>query len=240
MAPLKLYADLASWWPLLSPPEEYAGEARFFLQVLGEPSPAQRRSLVEFGSGGGSNAFHLKGHVDMTLVDIAPQMLAVSQAINPECEHRVGDMRSVRLGRVFDVVFIHDAIMYMTTAADLRLAIETAFVHCAPGGVALIVPDHVRETFEPGTEHGGRDGAGRGLRYLEWTFDPNPADSTYLVHYAFLLRTGTAVHVEHDEHEEGLFASADWLRLLREVGFAPRQVTDEYGRAVFLATKPLA
>ena len=29
-------------------------------------------------------------------------------------------MRSVRLGRTFDAVFVHDAIAYMTTEDDLR------------------------------------------------------------------------------------------------------------------------
>ena len=35
-------------------------------------------------------------------------------------------LRTLRLGRAFDVVFIHDAIDYMTTHHDLRLALETA------------------------------------------------------------------------------------------------------------------
>ncbi len=60
-------------------------------------------------------------------------MLAVSLRLNPECESVEGDMRTVRLGRQFDCVFIHDAIVYMTTGADLRRAIQTAFVHCEPG-----------------------------------------------------------------------------------------------------------
>ena len=36
----------------------------------------------------------------------------------------------------FDAVFVHDAVVYMTTEADLALAIKTAFVHCRPGGIA--------------------------------------------------------------------------------------------------------
>src|SRR5205085_2770976 len=101
------------------------------------------------------------------------------------CEHLVGDIRTARLDRLFDIVFIHDAITYMTTETDLRQAMETAFVHCQPGGTALFVPDYVRETFEPRSDHGGEDGEdGRGLRYLEWAFDPDPTDTTYEVHYA--------------------------------------------------------
>ena len=47
-------------------------------------------------------------------------MLALSATLNPECEHLEGDMRTLRLGRTFDVVFIHDAISYLTTEDDLR------------------------------------------------------------------------------------------------------------------------
>jgi hypothetical protein len=238
MSPLKLYDELAQWWPLLSAPEDYADEAAFFLQALDDPTAPRPRTMVEFGSGGGNNALHLKAHFTMTLVDVAPGMLAISRALNPECEHVEGDMRTVRLGRVFDTVFIHDAIEYMTTEADLRQAIETAFVHCKPGGVALFVPDHVRETFQPATDHGGHDGVGRGLRYLEWQFDPDVADTRYTTHYAILLREGDDVRVEHDWHECGLFARADWMRLLTSAGFEPDRVTDAYNRDVFVASKP--
>ncbi len=88
----------------------------------------------------------------MTLVDLSEDMLAVSRELNPECEHLPGDMRTVRLGRTFDAVFVHDAIEYMTTEADLRQAIATAYEHCRPGGVAVLVPDDIAENFEPATD----------------------------------------------------------------------------------------
>ena len=97
-------------------------------------------------------------------------------------------MRSVRLGRIFDCVFVHDAVGYMTSESDLRRAMETAFVHCRPGGAALFAPDHVRENFRPSTDHGGHDAGARGLRYLEWTWDPDPTDTTCVADYAYLLR----------------------------------------------------
>src|SRR5262245_15324138 len=43
---------------------------------------------------------------------------ALAVKLNPECEHIVGDMRSMQLDRTFDVVFIHDAIAYMTNESD--------------------------------------------------------------------------------------------------------------------------
>jgi hypothetical protein len=44
------------------------------------------------------------------------------------------------------------------------MAIETADVHCRPGGVALFAPDYVRENFKPTTDHGGEAGPSRSIR----------------------------------------------------------------------------
>jgi SAM-dependent methyltransferase len=227
----KLYRELASWWPLLSAPADYAEEATFHRRVLVDACVLPPTTLLELGCGGGNNASHLKAHFRMTLVDLSPSMLAVSRALNPECEHVEGDMRSVRLGRLFDAVFVHDAVVYMTSESDLRSALATAFVHCRPGGAALFCPDHVRENFRPRTSHGGHDGAERSLRYLEWTWDPDPSDTTYESHMAYLLREpdGT-VRVEHDRHLFGLFGRNDWLRLLAEVGFEPRVLPFEHSQ----------
>ncbi|MEX2300951.1 MAG: class I SAM-dependent methyltransferase [Bryobacterales bacterium] len=239
----KLYTTLADWWPLLSAPEEYAEEAAIYGKYLNIGDPPAR-TLVEFGSGGGSNASYLKQQFQMTLVDLAPGMLAVSSKLNPECEHIQGDMRTARLGREFDRVFIHDAICYMTSTDELRSAIETAFVHCRPGGAALFAPDFLRETFRPSTDHGGNDGERRSLRYLEWTWDPDPADNTYLVDYAYVLRDEDgSVRVEHDRHVEGFFARRQWLDILTDVGFQPEAVPFEHSEVdtaleLFLATKP--
>lgn len=236
---LKLYSELATWWPLLSPPDEYAEEAAFFWEAMANVGLPPLPTLLELGSGGGSNAFYLKKHfAEVTLTDLSPGMLAVSRNLNPECEHIEGDMCSLRLGRTFDVVFIHDAIDYMTTAEMLRQALETAFIHCKPGGLALIVPDHTQETFEPSTDHGGTDGDGRGLRYLEWTYDPDEGDNQYTTEYVYVLREGNQpVRVEHEQDVGGLFPRAEWLRLLREAGFQPEIIHDDYDRDLFVARK---
>lgn len=236
---MKLYNELAAWWPLLSAPEDYAEEAEFYRNLLQKHLKPAARRLLELGSGGGNNALHLKPYFQMTLVDLSEGMLEVSRNLNPECEHLQGDMRLVRLGRTFDAVFVHDAVMYMITQADLRSAMQTAFVHLEPGGAALFAPDWVRETFVPGTSHGGHDGEGRGLRYLEWVYDPDPNDTAYVVEFAYLLREGNQTWVEHDRHYDGIFPRADWLRLLAEVGFeAPEPVVDGYGRDLFIGVKP--
>ena len=162
---MKLYTDLAPWWPLMSAPADYAEEAGIYLHALLGASARPPRSLLELGSGGGNNASHMKAAFEeVVLADLSPGMLAVSRSLNPECGHVEGDMRTVRAGREFDRVFVHDAVMYMTTEEDLRQAIETAYVHCHPGGAALFAPDCLKETFHEGTDHGGHDGERRSMR----------------------------------------------------------------------------
>ena len=226
-SPHRFYGDLAPWWPLISAPEEYAEEAAFAASLLRE-AEGGTRTVLELGSGGGSNAFHLKAQFAMTLVDLSAQMLAVSEALNPECEHLVGDMRTLRLGRTFDAVFVHDAIEYMTTEADLRQAVDTAYAHLRPGGIAVLVPDDIADNYESETSHGGHDAAdGRGVRYLSWSTDADPSDTVTRTEYAFLLRSpdGT-VQVAHDTHELGLFAREVWLRIMSDAGFEARSVAE--------------
>jgi SAM-dependent methyltransferase len=241
----RLYGELASWFHLLSAPDEYAEEAAIYSSILEEACESPLRSVLELGSGAGNNASHMKLRFHLTLVEPSDGMLNLSRGINPECEHVQGDMRTVRLGRKFDAVFVHDAVDYMLTEADLRAAFETAFIHCEAKGAALCAPDHVRENFKPDTDHGGNDDGGRGLRFLEWTSDPDPSDTSYIVDFAYMLRDGTgAVRVEHDRHRCGLFSRDEWMTWLAEAGFAPRCVPFQHSELepgsteLFVATKP--
>jgi SAM-dependent methyltransferase len=224
----RFYGDWATWWPLISPVEDYASEAAYLARLLRAADPSVT-TVLELGSGGGHNAAHLKRDFRMTLTDLAEDMLALSRRLNPECEHIQGDMRSLRLGRTFDAVFVHDAVDYMTTEEDLSAAMATAFVHCRHGGIALFVPDHVRETFEPDTDHDGRDDAcGRGVRYLQWTYDPDPTDTSVVTEYAFLFREADGrVAAHHETHRTGLFDRATWLRLLGDAGFVATRIVEE-------------
>jgi SAM-dependent methyltransferase len=96
---VRIYGELAHWWPLFSPPSHYVEEIDDILPTLMSAPDAPPRSLLELGCGGGSMAFHLKNHFQLTLTDVSPGMLDVSRAVNPECEHVQGDMRTLDLRR---------------------------------------------------------------------------------------------------------------------------------------------
>ncbi len=237
----RLYSDLAGWFHLLTAPHEYREEAEYSIERILEAASGPVRTVLELGSGGGNNAVHMKRRFEMTLSDLSAEMLEVSRGINPELPHVRGDMRFLRIdGPKFDAVFVHDAVGYLTTEDDVRAMAATVAYHCRPGGAVLVLPDHVRELFDPPyTEHGGHDGPdGSGLRYLMWATDPDPSDTTYVADFAYLLRhTDGTVSVEHDRHVLGIFPEPTWVSALRDAGFDVNALTCPWGRRVFAGTR---
>lgn len=240
MTPL-LYNELIPWYRLIDPPEDHRDEAAAYEGALERAVPTAE-TLLDLGSGGGHNAVHLKRRFRCTLTDLSERMLALSRELNPDCEHLQGDMRTLRLGRTFDVVLVHDAVMYMTTEEDLFAAVTTAFVHTRPGGAAVFAPDCLRDTFSEQSNLIEAEDGTRAIRGVEWSWDPDPYDSVMSVEYAFLLRDGKDVRAVHDRHTEGLFAKATWERLITSAGFDVETFgrPSDYGDLdqVFLCRKP--
>lgn len=232
---MRLYDDLADWWPLMSPPEDYEAEAGPVADLLSVKTTTGRPRLLELGSGGGHLASHLKARFDMTLVDLSPRMLEQSRSLNPECRHLTGDMRSLRLAERFDAVLVFDAISHMQTEADLLAAMRTARAHLKPGGVALFCPDWTVEGFAPATSMGGIDGPERGMRYLEWT-QPTIRGTTYESYLVYLLREADgSLRIVQDRMALGIFPRETWTRFLTEANFGHVVISEQSGRVVFQA-----
>ena len=242
-----LYDQLVPFYHLLDPLEDHEEEVAAFVQVLRGAAP-QARDLLELGSGAGHGAHYMAPAFEqVTLVDLSAPMLERSRRLNPGCEHAEGDMRTVRMGRQFDCVMLHDAVCYMTTPADLAATARTAWEHLRPGGAALVVPDCVKETFVESHEDHAADDDQRSLRCLSWSHDPDPTDDTQDVDFAFLLREHGKVRAAHACHHFGLFTTDTWLSVWSEPGFdvkvVPRPLPDEYRDSaytdkMFLCTRP--
>lgn len=239
---MKLYEDLTAWYSVIDPPEDHLAEADIFTAAFDRVIAPRAETLLELGAGAGNNIVHLKRRYRCTSTDIGERMLELSRAQNPECEHALGDMRTMRLGRTFDAVLAHDAIVYMLTQADLRAAIETAYAHLRPGGAAIFAPDGVRDGFEDESVLLSCDRGERAMRGVQWSWDPDPSDETVQTDYAFVLRDGAQTSVAHDVHVSGLFYRATWLEILASVGFRTELIErplDDEGNTdqVFLAIK---
>lgn len=217
----RLYGDLAWLMPLISPPSDYEEEAAHWRTVLREKLGAGRHEILELGAGGGFNLSHLTSDYDATVVDLSDAMLELCRKLNPGVKTHQGDMRTVRLGRTYDAVLIHDAISYMLDEADLLAAFTTAAAHFDPGGIFVVSPDHFKETLHiPDLVHEIHDFGDRRVTYVEYTFDPDPADTQVEALMTYLIEEDGTVQIEHDRHTWGLFPKATWIRLMEEAGFS--------------------
>ena len=224
-----IYGELADWFPLLTPPEDYTQDATELLGLLRASTSHPVGTILELGSGGGHLASRIRAadpDVVLTLVDRAPAMLAVSARLNPEVEHVVGDMLEIGLERTFDAVLVHDAASHVLARSEAEALARTCRVHLREGGVAVICPDHVADTFAPATGHGGVDSADgtRGLRYVQRDHDPAPDDDSYLAELDVELREhgpgGTTVRTFHDRLVLGMLPRTVWTEALEVAGFS--------------------
>jgi len=239
---MRMYDELAAAYPLLTPREDSRDEAAVYESLLEDALGPGLKRVLELGSGAG-HVVSWMHDVILTLTDVSADMLAVARRTNPGSRCVLGDMRTLQLDETFDVVFAHDALCYLRSEDALREALTTARDHTRPGGVVLLVPDHVAETFTPGEETGGVDGRDEGVRYLAWWWQRPGQTDGYVTDYAILHRRGDdPPRVIHDRHEEGLFSLATWKRLIAEVGLeleVSRPEGEAHGQ-ILLARRPAA
>jgi len=216
-----MYYEFAPYWTLISAPENYAEEAVFWRNAITSKLGNGRHEILELGVGGGNNLSHLTPYFKATAVDISEPMLENSKKLNPDVEHYVGDMRSVRLEKKFDAVIIHDAISYLLTEDDLTATFETAKAHLDRGGVFITSPDYFSETFTDSiVRHSRRSQNGVELVHVEYSYDPNPEDTIMETRMIYIIRENNNCRIEHDLHITGLFPLKTWIDTMIKVGFS--------------------
>jgi SAM-dependent methyltransferase len=203
---LRLYYDLAWLWPLWQDAAEYAPWCDHVTEVIRKYSLIPARSLLNMGCGGGKNAYNLKRWFEVTGIDISQPMLDNARALNPDCTFTQADIRDCDLGRQFDCVVVDDAVACMLTLADLSALFATASRHLHPGGVMIVDPDYVKESFRQNTTR---------VSQLQGPDKPGNLDVTFI----YLIRENGRLRVETDRDVNGLFTLEQWRATLRDAGF---------------------
>ena len=221
-----LYSDYAWLWPLWGDADgEYAEWCDLVQRLMQTHARRDLRTLLNLGCGGGKNVANLKQHYAVTGVDISSAMLDVARQLNPECTFVRADMRTCQLAHPFDAVLIDDAITYMTSRADLTSVFATAYTHLAPGGVMVVTPDHLVETFQQNATHVSHASARHkpahlDVAFIENYYDPDLHDDTCTGTYLYLIREHGALRVVQDTSTLGLFPGNVWREALQDCGFA--------------------
>ncbi|MCE2853124.1 MAG: class I SAM-dependent DNA methyltransferase [Roseiflexaceae bacterium] len=220
-----LYSDYAWLWPLWGNVDnEYAQWCALVHHVMQRHARRELHTLLNLGCGGGKNMANLKQHYTVTGVDISSAMLDLARQLNPTCTFVEADMRTCHLAQSFDAILIDDAITYMTSRADLTRVFRTASDHLAPGGVMVVTPDHLVETFQQNDTHVSHASASHKPAHLDVVFvenyyDPDPHDDTFESTFLYLIREHGILRVVQDHSTLGLFTAAVWREALQECGF---------------------
>jgi len=191
------------------------------VDVVREELGPGRHKLLELGVGGGHNLSHLTADFECTAMDLSPDMLVLSQGLNPGVEHHVGDMRNIRLEQTFDAMLVHDAVSYLLTVQDLEETFATAAAHLRPGGVLMVAPDWVQETFPDGWVYTwDRQQGDIEVNIQEVMVDPDPADTQVESTYTYTIKKDGETTIEVDTHVTGLFPLNTWADLMGQAGFS--------------------
>ena len=141
-------AAYASAYDALYADKDYEAECDVLEEVFCAHAASDVRSVLDLGCGTGAHAVRLsqRGY-EVTGVDVSPAMLnharekaeaATYPAKSVRPSFRLGDIRSLDLGRTFDAVVMMFAVLgYQLTNEDVLATLGCARRHLSPGGVLV-------------------------------------------------------------------------------------------------------
>lgn len=120
---------------------DYSAQADQLAALVEARHPAAQ-SLLDVACGTGRHLHHLGRHFqELAGVDISPAMLERARAIAAHAHLELGDMRSFKLERQFDVVTcLFSSIGYLLTQDDVQTAIANMASHLRPQGILIVEP----------------------------------------------------------------------------------------------------
>lgn len=243
---IKLYSNLSWLWRMWGDPAgEYARYNHKVISWITKHSRRKYHTLLDLGCGGGKNVFTLKHHYQVTGLDLSPEMLSLCHELNPETPTICADMRDFSLENPFDIIYIDDAISYVTSREDLLRVLRCCLKSLAPDGLMVLTPDLFKEDFvqneteifqsiphqlHPDTE----------VTYITNNYDPDPSDDIYECLFLYLIRQRGILTLEREVHTLGIFERDTWLGVLAELDLCVHQelfTEDDHQYTVYVLSK---
>ena len=144
------YSESAALYDRIYAFKDYRAEAEAVRRLAPDA-----RSLLEVGCGTGGHLVHFAEWFESEGVDLSADMIAVARGKLPATPLHVADMRTLALGRRFDVVTcLFSSIGYVRSVDELNAAIAAMAAHVAPGGSLIVEPWFTADQWKTGTIHG--------------------------------------------------------------------------------------
>lgn len=139
---MKVFGELyAKCYDLLYRDKDYAAEVEYVSGLIEKYNPGAE-TLLDFGCGSGRHDVLFAGkNYNVTGIDRSPEMVDEANKAasgNPRLQFQQGDITDLDLGKKFDVVVsLFHVFSYLTTNADLKNAMASAYKHLKPGGILI-------------------------------------------------------------------------------------------------------
>jgi SAM-dependent methyltransferase len=133
--------------------KDYAAESAQITALVRERAP-HARTLLDVACGTGKHLEYLRDQFACEGVDLDEGLLAIARRRLPDMPLHVGDMRTLDLGRRFDVVTcLFSAIGFVRDLDGLAAAAGALARHVADGGVLVVEPWITPEAWRSGEAH---------------------------------------------------------------------------------------
>ena len=234
------YGDFASYYDALylAQGKNYELEACRLHRLIQKYKTSTGNRLLDVGCGTGEHLRHLKDFYSVEGVDISSEMLRVARNKLRGVPLHQGDMRTFRLGKVFDaVVCLFGSIGYVESLSGLQQAVENMRRHMAGGGVLVIEPWLGPDDLQDGRTHlVVAESQGRKIVRIAHTSVRNGV-SEILFH--FVVADADGVRYFEERHRLGLFRPAEYREALEKSGLQVLYDTDGIsGRGVYIGYLP--
>ena len=120
--------------------------------AIGRYLPAMPRSMLDMGCGTGRHLEPFAGTIpECHGVDLLESNIAYARAVRPSVTFQVGDMRTIRLGRTFDLVTcVGNVLSYALTDRELTDTVSTFATHAHRGTLLVVDALNARSTSSIG------------------------------------------------------------------------------------------
>lgn len=219
--PAPSYHDLAGWYDALydARGKDYQAEADAILGLAREGGNAPG-SLLDVACGTGRHLAVFERQLDEVAgTDTSGEMLTIaSYRLGPDVLLAEADLRSLDLGRTFDVVTcLFSSIGHVADADELDRAVAAMAAHVAPGGLLaiepwltpdVVVPGGLRDLVTAQTDDGvvARAGSSR------------EDGDALVVSFAWAVATASGIATLEERHRMPLFTQERYLDAVRAAG----------------------
>jgi trans-aconitate methyltransferase len=205
--------------------KDFAAEAEQLHRIIAGECPGAK-TLLDVACGTGAHLALLERWYTVEGVDASEAMLEVARRRLPDVRMHRADMRTLDLGRTFDVVTcLFSSIGYVTDAEEMKTTIGRLASHVAPGGV-LILDGWVRPDAWSTDHHVSADVAEDDkTQVARVAFSRRAGDITELeMHH--LVRSGENVDYFVENHSLRLVPTSEYVAAVEAAGLRATVLPD--------------